>query len=411
MSNIAIIKSTDYPEDLCCPISHELMVEPVIMSDGHTYDKENIEKWLKKSKKSPLTNEVLKTNITINYNLKKVINDYKENNNSEVKKEFYIDDNNCVKFKDNNEKINLDNVKLIYTDFTYEGSVIEGKFNNKSIMKYSNGNIYDGNFENGNQKGLGIMKYCNGDIYDGNWFNDEKNGKGIMKYSNGDIYDGEWFGDEKHGKGIMTYKNGDIYDGEWDEDSKNGKGIMYYHDFSKYNGEWCGDEKHGNGVMTNIIDETYTGEWIDDKKQGEFKIRSKKYELLCKFNDDQVEKEAQINYFNGDRYKGEINNKLNKHGLGIMKYDTKYKSRGNRYYEYIGQWNNNIKKGKGIMKYRNGDIYDGEWENDFRNGKGILKNEYRGYYYNGTWYEGIMKYDELYTKFNGKIKGDYNYIE
>ena len=31
MSNIAFIESTDYPEDLCCPISHDLMVEPVII--------------------------------------------------------------------------------------------------------------------------------------------------------------------------------------------------------------------------------------------------------------------------------------------------------------------------------------------------------------------------------------------
>ena len=97
-----------------------------------------------------------------------------------------------------------------------------------------------------------------------------------------------------------------------------------------------------------------------------------------------------------------------------MEYDTyihpnNFLKKRNKYFKYIGQWNNNIKKGKGIMKYRNGDIYDGEWKNDFRNGKGILKNENRGYYYNGTWYEGIN--NELYTKFNGKIKGDYNYIE
>ena len=42
MSCIAIIKNTDYPEYLCCPINHKLMVEPVIMSDGHSYDKDNI---------------------------------------------------------------------------------------------------------------------------------------------------------------------------------------------------------------------------------------------------------------------------------------------------------------------------------------------------------------------------------
>ena len=62
MSNIAIIENTDYPEDLCCPISHDLMINPVLISDGHTYEKNNIIRWLKTNNKSPLTNEIVKFN-------------------------------------------------------------------------------------------------------------------------------------------------------------------------------------------------------------------------------------------------------------------------------------------------------------------------------------------------------------
>ena len=29
-------------------------------------------------------------------------------------------------------------------------------------------------------------------------------------------------------------------------------------------------------------------------------------------------------------------------------------------------------KGKGIMKYNNGEIYNGEWDNDNKNGEGLL---------------------------------------
>ena len=44
-----------------CPITQELMQDPVICADGHTYEREAIERWLQSgNKRSPLTNEVLK---------------------------------------------------------------------------------------------------------------------------------------------------------------------------------------------------------------------------------------------------------------------------------------------------------------------------------------------------------------
>ena len=39
-------ESKQIPERLCCPISLELMVRPVIAADGHTYDRSSIEDWL-----------------------------------------------------------------------------------------------------------------------------------------------------------------------------------------------------------------------------------------------------------------------------------------------------------------------------------------------------------------------------
>ena len=96
MSNIAFIENTNYPEDLCCPISHDLMINPVLISDGHTYEKENIIRWLKTNNKSPLTNEIVKFNyyeqdkfIKNNILVKKLIIKWKEDNL--IKKEFYID--------------------------------------------------------------------------------------------------------------------------------------------------------------------------------------------------------------------------------------------------------------------------------------------------------------------------------
>lgn len=430
MANLSIIENTNYPTDLCCPISKDIMIEPVMMSDGHTYDKENIEKWLQKNNKSPLTNEILKPDITINFNLKKLIEDYKEKNTDEIKREFYLD-NNCAKYKDNDELINAEKVRLINSDFTYKGPIINGeltgngiyiwansqkyegeikknKKHGKGIMTYENGDIYNGEWNMDERNGKGILTYENGDIYDGEWENDEKSGQGIMTFKSGDIYDGKWLNDEKNGKGIMTYENNDIYDGEWQDDKKYGKGIMKYNNFSEYDGKWQNDLKHGKGIYTNIKDEKYKGIWIQDKKDGDFEVNwPGGNSLNCNFKNDKVNGKAIIKYNYGkQKYNGEIDDNLKKHGKGIMEYENSD--------IYDGEWTNNIKKGKGIMKYRNGDVYIGDWEDNFRNGKGILKNKYKEYFYKGNWYEGeIMNYigeKEVYTKFNGKFTGKYKCI-
>jgi hypothetical protein len=47
-------------ERLVCPISHDLPEEPVIGSDGNTYDAKFLEKWTEKHKTSPVSREKLK---------------------------------------------------------------------------------------------------------------------------------------------------------------------------------------------------------------------------------------------------------------------------------------------------------------------------------------------------------------
>ena len=65
-------------ESLRCPITHEILTEPVIASDGFTYEKYAIEEWLKKNNTSPLTREPLNNaNIYENLILKKIIDDLK----------------------------------------------------------------------------------------------------------------------------------------------------------------------------------------------------------------------------------------------------------------------------------------------------------------------------------------------
>jgi len=69
----------DAPPDMLCPITCAIMKEPVICSDGNTYERKAIETWLRNNNKSPSTNLPL-TNKTLIPNVfaKRVIDSYKE---------------------------------------------------------------------------------------------------------------------------------------------------------------------------------------------------------------------------------------------------------------------------------------------------------------------------------------------
>jgi hypothetical protein len=59
------------PAYLVCPLSHDLMRNPVITSDGHSFERAAIEKWFKTSKQSPITGLELPSKLLrSNYALK-----------------------------------------------------------------------------------------------------------------------------------------------------------------------------------------------------------------------------------------------------------------------------------------------------------------------------------------------------
>ena len=63
-------------DDISCPITREIMIEPVVLSDGHTYEKEAIKIWLREHNTSPKTNKplILGKHFNTNFTLKKTIN-------------------------------------------------------------------------------------------------------------------------------------------------------------------------------------------------------------------------------------------------------------------------------------------------------------------------------------------------
>jgi len=70
------------PSELMCPISHDIMVDPVVAADGHTYERYQFERWVSGGKVvSPMTNLALNS-ITCypNFNLSKIIKQFVSEN-------------------------------------------------------------------------------------------------------------------------------------------------------------------------------------------------------------------------------------------------------------------------------------------------------------------------------------------
>jgi len=81
----------DIPESYMCPIGQDIMKDPVIAEDGHTYEKVNIETWVRKHGTSPITREtispsILITNRVLKGQIENFIKERNENGTSSIKK-------------------------------------------------------------------------------------------------------------------------------------------------------------------------------------------------------------------------------------------------------------------------------------------------------------------------------------
>jgi len=75
---------TTSPESYNCPLSHKIMIDPVVTSHGNTYEKRAIVDWLKTSNRDPISNLYLGAHIlTPNNILKQIMAPYIEINTQE----------------------------------------------------------------------------------------------------------------------------------------------------------------------------------------------------------------------------------------------------------------------------------------------------------------------------------------
>ena len=71
--------AADVPDDYICPITSEIMSDPVSTLDGFTYERAAITEWLRTKDTSPKTGATLESKALIsNYNLRSIIRAFNE---------------------------------------------------------------------------------------------------------------------------------------------------------------------------------------------------------------------------------------------------------------------------------------------------------------------------------------------
>lgn len=77
MKEIKKSKGEQIPKEFMCPISKEICFDPVMTSDGLTFERKAIETWLESKEISPVSGKVLDSKILLpNFALKQLIRDY-----------------------------------------------------------------------------------------------------------------------------------------------------------------------------------------------------------------------------------------------------------------------------------------------------------------------------------------------
>ncbi len=93
MASSADQAAEDIPEPLICPITLKLMLDPVLASDGHTYERAALQAWLDKGHDtSPVTGADIAAAVTPNHTIKQMIQAFLQETPSAKSSQFNLAD-------------------------------------------------------------------------------------------------------------------------------------------------------------------------------------------------------------------------------------------------------------------------------------------------------------------------------
>lgn len=174
----------------------------------------------------------------------------------------------------------------------------------------SNGDYYKGAFSKSEFLGNGEVRVTDrkNKIYEGKYQNNLPNGEGKLIYPTGTVL----LGDFKMGVPInqceIRYPNGEIYKGLVLDEQPNGQGIYTYKNGAVYDGQWARGQRHGSGKLTTSLGAVYEGFWMADKLNGEVTITHCNNFYKFTYKKGVIGKTAFVQFENGDKFEGQIEN-------------------------------------------------------------------------------------------------------
>lgn len=142
------------PNHFICPISHNIMEDPVIIQDGFTYDREYIIQWFETNTTSPLTREIIDPQIIIpNINLKHSITEWKSLNDSSLNdnslNDNLLNDNSNDNLLNDNSNNDSSNNNSFNESNIFLSTSVNEYIRNKLIYHARKENKYNSNIEFG----------------------------------------------------------------------------------------------------------------------------------------------------------------------------------------------------------------------------------------------------------------------
>lgn len=182
-----------------------------------------------------------------------------------------------------------------------------------------------------------------------------------LDYIDGSTYVGEVERNSiRNGTGTYVWDTGEVYTGEWKNDQLTGEGTLIWPDLGVYTGSFENGKREGQGTFTWTYDEepklgqpiSFEGTWHNDKIGNKGKL------ILA--------------------------------GLGT----------------YSGRFSRQVRSGKGVFTWENGDEYNGTWANDAITGEGVLTLA-DGTALKGTFVKGVLQAGTIqYAVEGGTAKRD-----
>eukprot|EP00970_Alexandrium_tamarense_P010455 scaffold2112_cov172-Alexandrium_tamarense.AAC.2 len=182
-------------------------------------------------------------------------------------------------------------------------------------------------------------------------------------------------GDGQQGlSGGVTRVNSVVYEGEMYDGYREGRGICLFNNNTMYEGQWKRNKEHGKGTLmtpdrSRII---YDGDWERGRMHG--------YGSYYYYMDTLAD-----GPHTGDKYGqyiGEFRESM-RNGRGVYTFPDES--------SYEGEWRENIPNGWGIFRWPDQSVFEGFWKDGRRHGAQGTLIASDGFKYEGAWVNGAME--------------------